>query len=64
MKQRTKISVLLAALTVLAGMLFLTGCGDSAQTTTAAQIACDNAAPSIIPAPSGRAMLVEFYRDT
>lgn len=64
MKWRPKISVLIGIITVLAGILFLMGCGGEAQQTTASQIACDEKEPSIIPAPSGRPMLVEFYRDT
>ncbi len=52
-----------AAMFLLAAIL--TGCGDSGSPTAASTAPqCDPSAPSIIPPPSGRPQLVEFYRDT
>jgi len=49
----------------VAATLALSGCGGDS-TTTAASTApqCDLTAPSIIPAPSGKPQLIEFFRDT
>ena len=64
MKRLEKIGFILGILALAAGLLFITGCGGDEQKTSASTIACDEKAPSIIPAPSGRPQLVEFYRDT
>ncbi len=56
-------AVLLLFMLILAAAL-LSGCGDEQQATTSAKVVCDPAAPSIIPAPSERPQVVEFYRDT
>jgi hypothetical protein len=49
----------------LALPVLVAGCGDGT-TTTAASTApqCDPKSPSIIPPPSGKPQLVEFFRDT
>jgi hypothetical protein len=51
------------AFLVVAG---LAGCNDSGTTNTSASSVpqCDPSSPSIIPPPSGKPQLVEFYRDT
>lgn len=65
MNVRKLTSIFLILLAAVFAAAILSGCGDDQKaTTTTAKITCDPNAPSIIPPPSGRPQLVEFFRDT
>ena len=65
MRAKTKtVMALFFGLVALAMVLVgAAGCGGDGGTTTSAYV-CDKSAPSIIPKPTGRPQIIEFYRDT
>lgn len=68
MRHRSFITVTIGILATLIAILITAGCGEDNKfvgtAAPATQIQCESNAPSLIPAPKGKPIYVEFFRDT
>lgn len=62
-KTKTATAVVFGLIALAIVLVGAAGCGDDGGTTTSA-FTCDKTAPSIIPKPTGRPQIIEFFRDT